>query len=106
MQRSIIHEFKNKSGSKSTLLLKLAVRNLDVKESISQVVALLGGVKLQDNLEVLLVLLSPHALLCALHAGLLLRAQLFERTLVFFILAFLLDGNIIVKTVELFSLFD
>ena len=54
----------------------------------------------------LLVLLSPHALLCALLAGLLLRAQLFERTLVFFILASFLVGNIIVKPVDLFFLFD
>ena len=59
--------------------LKLAIRNIKVKALISHVVAhVVGGIELQNNITVLWMLHGPKALLNALLACLLLRAQLFE----------------------------
>ena len=64
---------------------------------VSHEAAHVGGEKLKDNLEVLRMLLSPNALLCALLAGLLLRAQLFD-------LAFVTILDILVKLIDLLRL--
>ena len=63
--------------------LKLSFRDAHVKEAISDLVALLVVEECEDNLKMLLLLLSPSAMVHALLAGLFPRAQLADCALIF-----------------------